>query len=72
MKKNVGKLDKKIRIVVGIVLMLLGLWLMISPLGIILLIGGLALILTGVFSFCGLYTILGINTCKAMPEEKNK
>ena len=57
--KNVGGVDRIARIIVGLVL--LGLtasgvigawgWLGVIPLA------------TGVFQFCGLYKLLGINTC---------
>ncbi|MDO9319301.1 MAG: DUF2892 domain-containing protein [Gammaproteobacteria bacterium] len=64
MKANVGKVDKIARIVLGAVLILLTLtgvigvwgWVGIVPLG------------TGLFNFCPLYTLLGINTCKIKPE----
>ena len=61
MKLNVGGIDRMARIVVGIVLIalaypLLGIlgwwgWIGIIPL------------VTGLFSFCPFYTLLGINTC---------
>ena len=58
MKANVGGLDKWLRIAVGLALIawaLLGgpawAWLGLIPLA------------TGVFNFCGLYALLGINTC---------
>ncbi len=64
MKANVGQADKIVRIVLGAVLILLTLagvigvwgWVGIVPLG------------TGLFNFCPLYTLLGINTCKIKPE----
>lgn len=64
MKANVGQADKIARIVLGAVLILLSLtgvigvwgWVGIVPLG------------TGLFNFCPLYTLLGINTCKIKPE----
>lgn len=64
MKANVGQADKIARIVLGAVLILLTLtgvigvwgWIGIVPLG------------TGLFNFCPLYTLLGINTCKIKPE----
>lgn len=60
MKKNVGNIDKKIRIVIGIILILAGIvtqqyWL--SVIGVILL--G-----TAFCHFCPLYKIFGINTCR--------
>ena len=58
MKKNIGKTDKIIRIVLGVVILsqtVIGfgsLW------GLI----GLGLIITAVIDFCPAYTALGINT----------
>jgi hypothetical protein len=59
MKANVGGVDKVLRIAVGAALItwaLLGgpmwAWIGVVPLA------------TGVFNFCGLYSLLGINTCK--------
>ncbi len=64
MKANVRQADKIARIILGAVLILLTLigvigvwgWVGIVPLG------------TGLFNFCPLYTLLGINTCKIKPE----
>jgi hypothetical protein len=62
-QKNVGETDKKIRIGLGVLSVFLatqvGDWLRW-----VLLILGVVLILTGLFQFCGLYTLFGINTCK--------
>ena len=65
MKCNVGTVDRVLRIVIGIVL----LWLGIFVLGsggwswVLIVIGALAL-LTGLAGRCGLYVPLGISTCK--------
>ena len=61
MKANVGGVDKILRIVVGLVLLSL----------ILILEGnarwwglvGIVPLVTGLFNFCPLYTLLGINTC---------
>lgn len=65
MKKNVGQTDKVIRVVIALVLITLyflevvtGTW------GIVMLVAAGALILTSLFSFCGLYALLGQSTCK--------
>ncbi|MBU2888484.1 YgaP family membrane protein [Celeribacter halophilus] len=63
MKKNVGNLDRILRIVVGLAL-LLGFFL--NPgasLRWLYLIGIIPLV-TGLMSSCPLYSIFGINTCK--------
>ncbi|KUM53969.1 YgaP family membrane protein [Rheinheimera sp. EpRS3] len=60
MQANVGGIDKGLRIIAGITLMMLAAtgtvgvwgWLGIVPL------------LTGLFNFCPLYSLLGIKTCK--------
>ena len=59
MKTNVGNTDRLLRIVAGVVVLGLGLYFQ-SWWGII----GLVLLLTGVFRFCALYTMLGMNTRK--------
>lgn len=62
--KNVGKLDAKIRTILGIVL--IGLAFVVgldSQFGYPLLILGAALGLTARIGFCGLYKVFGINTC---------
>ncbi|WP_373741207.1 DUF2892 domain-containing protein [Neisseria sp.] len=59
MKRNVGGLDRAIRIILGLALIIAAAtgaigwwgWLGILPLA------------TGVFSFCGLYSLLGVSTC---------
>jgi|GEM_PF-266523 len=56
---NVGTADRVIRIIVGL---LLAVWSINA--GNLWWILGVALIATGVFRFCGLYRLLGINTCK--------
>lgn len=59
MKTNVGNTDRLLRIIAGVVVIGLGLYFQ-SWWGII----GLVLLLTGVFRFCALYTMFGMNTCK--------
>jgi len=63
MAANVGGIDRTLRIVVGIVLIAL-FFILEGParyLGIL----GLVALGTGLFSFCPLYKVLGINTCPA-------
>lgn len=59
MKTNVGSIDRALRVVVGLVLIGLTLAGMIGAWGWI----GIIPIATGLFSFCPLYTLLGMNTC---------
>ena len=59
--KNVGGIDKILRIVAGIVL-IASVFLapaVMNPWGWI----GVVPLLTGLFNFCPLYTLLGLNTC---------
>jgi hypothetical protein len=60
--KNVGSIDKVVRFIVGLVLLSLLFFVNgnLKYLGLI----GLVPILTATFSFCPLYSIVGIKTCK--------
>ena len=60
MKKNVGKVDQIIRYILALILVVLAVvlevyWLIIPA---VISFG------TALFSFCGLYRLFGINTCK--------
>jgi hypothetical protein len=64
MIRNVGSTDKVVRIVLAIILVILaymqiltGTWMYVAY------AGATILVLTSVFSFCGLYTLFGMNTC---------
>lgn len=59
MTKNIGTLDRTLRIIVGVVILALGLWLK-SWWGLI----GLLLIATAAVGWCPPYSLLGISTCK--------
>jgi hypothetical protein len=60
MQRNVGNLDRSLRIAAGLILIALSLaggiglwgWIGVVPLA------------TGIFRFCPAYPLLGINTCK--------
>lgn len=62
MKHNVGGLDRVFRIVIGLILLSLLVW--YPGEGHWIGLFGLVPLLTGLFSFCPLYTLLGINTCR--------
>jgi hypothetical protein len=65
MKKNMGSVDKAIRILVAVVVIALFFTNVISgTLGIILLILSGVFILTSLIGFCPLYLPLGLNTGK--------
>lgn len=60
MNCNVGKIDKTIRIVVGIALIVLALTDVIGAWGWV----GILPLATGFISFCPAYRLLGLNTCR--------
>ena len=65
MKTNMGTLDKTIRIIIAIIIGYLYFNGTISgTLGIILMVFAAIFLLTSIISFCPLYTIFGIKTCK--------
>lgn len=65
MKKNVGLIDKIIRIVIAVVFAVLYFTNIISgTLGIILMVLGVVFVLTSLLSFCPLYLPFGINTIR--------
>ena len=66
MKKNMNTLDRGVRYVVAIVFFLLYIGGVVTGiLAIILLSLGIILIATSFFSFCPLYTLLGMRTLKS-------
>ena len=65
MKKNMGGLDKTIRLVVAVVLAVLYFTNTITgTFALVAVIAAAIFTLTSIISFCPLYTLLGINTCK--------
>lgn len=63
-QKNVGGTDRGLRIVLGIAIIAVGVYYG-SLWGIL----GVVILATGVFSWCGLYTLLDISTYKEESEE---
>jgi len=64
MKSNVGGIDRIVRILGGIALLLVGLLAgLTSPWNYVAMAAGGIFALTGLMKFCLLYTILGINSC---------
>lgn len=64
MKKNMGSMDKTIRILIAAVVAGLYYGNVISgTLGIVLLVLAGVFVLTSLVSFCPLYTLFGISTC---------
>lgn len=65
--KNVGSMDKTIRIIIGAVLLGWGI-LGVGPggaVGIAVMVVGAVLLLTGLFNFCPLFKLLGISSAKS-------
>ncbi|MGE4321336.1 MAG: DUF2892 domain-containing protein [Acholeplasmataceae bacterium] len=71
MKKNVGKVDQLIRYLLAAVLLVVGILLFnsLTWLAIVLFVLAAISAVTGAIGFCGLYTLLGINTCKVETKE---
>lgn len=64
MKKNVGKIDKIIRIALAVLLLTLNLTGIITgTLSIVAWVVTASMVFTTLTSFCPVYTLLGINTC---------
>lgn len=66
MTANVGGIDRILRIVAGLLLIALAATGVIGAWGYL----GVIVLATGVFSFCGAYTLLGINTCPMKATEE--
>ena len=65
MKKNMGNIDKVIRLIIAVILATLYHTGVVSgTFGIVLVAAAIVLLIITLTGFCGLYTILGINTCK--------
>ncbi|CAO1664243.1 DUF2892 domain-containing protein [Halomonas sp. HAL1] len=60
MSRNVGGIDKILRILIGIALIVLALTGTIGVWGWV----GVLPLATGLFNFCPAYKLIGINTCK--------
>jgi succinate-acetate transporter protein len=71
MQANVGKNDKTLRLIVGLVLLILGIMYRSSTIGVIAGIVGIIVLLTSLFGFCPMYSILKISTCKKEEPKEN-
>jgi uncharacterized membrane protein HdeD (DUF308 family) len=67
LKQNESSTDRVIRIVIGIVALLAGLFLFSGIMQIVAYVIGAVALITGIIGFCGLYAVLGIST-----KQKNK
>jgi hypothetical protein len=64
MKKNIGKTDRLIRVILAIIISGLVVGdIVTGTLAIVLLIISAILLLTSVINFCPLYTLIGFNSC---------
>lgn len=66
MTANVGGIDRVLRILLGAILVALAVTGVVGAWGYL----GLIVLATGVFRFCGAYTLLGINTCPMKATEE--
>ena len=65
MKKNMGSIDKLVRIIIAVIIAILYFTNVIpGTLGIILLVLATIFVLTSLVSFCPIYTVFGLSTCK--------
>ncbi|DAB31894.1 MAG TPA: hypothetical protein CFH79_06700 [Sulfurospirillum sp. UBA11407] len=67
MKANIGKMDRFVRVIVSVPFLVYG----IMEGSIIPLVIGIVILGTAVLGFCGLYTLLGIDTCKNKDKQGN-
>lgn len=69
MKQTVGSVDKTIRIVLGLVLLVIAFATGIGAvLKVVFIVLGLIALVTAVSGVCPLYSVLGISTCKVKNE----
>lgn len=66
MEKNEGTVDRVIRVLLGFILIYTGAIQMglSGALAYIVVLIGLILLISGIIGYCGLYTVIGINTLK--------
>jgi low temperature requirement protein LtrA len=63
-KQNEGTIDRTIRVVIGSVALLAGYFWLGGTLQTIAYVVGVVALATGLLGFCGLYSLLGVSTCK--------
>ena len=66
MTANVGGIHRILRIVAGLALIALAVAGVVGAWGYL----GVIVLATGVFRFCGAYTLFGVNTCPMKPAEE--
>ncbi|WJJ97975.1 YgaP family membrane protein [Algibacter luteus] len=66
MKKNIGNLDKGLRVIIAITVALLYYFNVIAgTLAYILMVVAIILLITSFINFCPIYSILGVNSLKS-------
>ncbi|MCD1294616.1 DUF2892 domain-containing protein [Methanocella sp. CWC-04] len=66
MKRNIGTADRMIRLILGLILVAMGIYVWGLP-GMLLILAGLFSVYESIAGWCVLYALLGKNTC---PVEK--
>jgi len=66
MKKNVGGIDRTVRIAAGLVIIGVGVYFR-SWWGLL----GVVVLGTGLIGWCGFYTLIGVNTCPVKGLDRN-
>ena len=65
MERNVGTVDRVIRIILGLILLIGPMQMGYScAVAYIVMLIGVILLITGIIGYCGLYNVIGINTLK--------
>jgi hypothetical protein len=64
MGTNLGSIDRVIRGFAGVLLIVVGLFLVRGAIGVVLCLLGAVLIFSGVVGFCHVYKVLHIRTCR--------
>ncbi len=71
METNVGQFDKAVRILLGILFIAsFALKWVSEPLAYVILLIGVAMLFTGLYGTCALYSLLGINTAERAKKKK--
>ncbi|PXY01065.1 DUF2892 domain-containing protein [Marinifilum breve] len=71
MKKNMGTLDRTLRVIASITLAILYFTnILTGSIGLVVFIFACIMFLTSVIGNCPPYTLMGINTCKIKPEKE--
>jgi len=73
MKKNMGTLDRVVRVLIAVIIAALYFTNTITgTLGIVLLVLAGVFVLTSLISFCPLYALVGLSTCSCSTEKTEK